>query len=447
LLEQDSRYLGVSGHYGNWVFDFSYNETDIGLFVLLPPIGDGFLRNEKASSLMLGYREDLSDWFTLDGRAIYNTFDRSDDAEVLQPGSQSVVDVDFDAWEFELMSTITPRDDLSVVTGINVRTMTHHNDFTNAPLVGVVNESFKKDDRETRAFFTQATYQATPALKLVAGLRYEDLQGYDADGITNGGQPNQGQFSFDLGGVTSTSPRLAAIYEFDPSNIIKLLYGEANRLADDRLDPEVTKTTEINYIHTGKRYYTSVSLFRNKLRDLVIEDLVVQPDGSLENKDRNAGALSTLGMEVLLNGEINESISAELGVTFQDTDDDSSADVGTAYSPNLLIHAKSAYTHGPLTLALLGRYVSSMKPLYDLTKQNPDGSFGARVGDKVGSYYSIDVNMRHDKLWRDLYLDVKFSNIFDKTIRYPNNQETNELLDRGTLGAERAVMGSIGFKF
>jgi len=447
LLEQDSRYLGVSGRFGNWVFDFSYNETDIGLFELLPPIGDGFQRNEKATSLMLGYREDLSDWFTLDGRAVYNTSDRSDVAEVLVPGAQSVINVDFDAWEFELVSTITPRDDLRVIAGVDVRTMRNHNDFTNAPLVGVVNESFKRDDRVTRAFFTQATYQATQDLKLVAGLRYEDLPGYDANGITNGGQPNQGQFSFELGNVTTTSPRLAAIYEFDRSNVVKLLYGEANRLANDQLNPEVTKTTEINYIHKAKRFYTSVSLFRNKLEDLVIEDLVIQPDGSVENQDRNAGELSTLGMEVLLNGEINEHISAELGVTYQDTDDDSSAGAGVAYSPHLLIHAKSAYTHGPLTLALLGRYVSSMKPLYDLTKQNPDGSFGARIGNKVGSYYSVDVNMRHDKVWGDLYLDVKFTNIFDKTIRYPNNQETNEILDRGTLGAGRAVMGSIGFKF
>jgi hypothetical protein len=37
--------------------------------------------------------------------------------------------------------------------------------------------------------------------------------------------------------------------------------------------------------------------------------------------------------------------------------------------------------------------------------------------------------------------------LFDEEIRYPNNAELNELLDRGTIGAERSIYGTLGWKF
>jgi len=110
-------------------------------------------------------------------------------------------------------------------------------------------------------------------------------------------------------------------------------------------------------------------------------------------------------------------------------------------------HAKLSYQKNNTTISALARYIGSMETIYDMTKQNPDNTIGARVGDKIDSYSVVDLNFRQDNLYKNLYMNFKISNLLDTEIRYPNNQETNELLDRGTIGEERKYVLTIGVKF
>lgn len=315
-----------------------------------------------------------------------------------------------------------------------------------APSLGIPNESFEKTDRITQAIFTQATYQVLENLSLVAGLRYEDLRSYKTNGITDGGLPTQSTFGRTLGNIQSTSPRLAAIYTLNTSSVVKFLYGEANRLGDDILKPEITKTTEINYIYSTTKFYTSVSMFRNQLQDLVIKHLVFE-NGSLVSRESNGGEITTNGIELIINGDLTKRLFGEFSITVQDSEDQKNKNIEVGYSPKTVSHAKLYYTINNSIIALIGRYVGSMETFYDLTKQNPDNSYGARTGNKINSYVVLDLNIRQDNIYKSIYLNFKINNILDKEIRYPNNQETNELLDRGTIGLGRTLIATIGMTF
>jgi outer membrane receptor for ferrienterochelin and colicin len=446
LLEQKSKYVGISGSYNKLIFDIAYNETEIGLFLLVPPLENGYNRTSKNTSIMLGYQTPVSEMVDVDFRATYNKTDRDDVAELLVAGVENTQTIDFNSLELEALSTITPNDETSIIAGINYRNMSDLRDDIIAPAVGITSESFEKTDRTTWAVFSQVSYQAMDNLSLVAGLRYEDLRPYESKGVTDAGLPSESTFGKTRGDIQTASPRLAAIYSINEHSVVKFLYGEANRLGDDLLDPEITKTTEINYIYSTGDIFTSISIFHNQLKDLVIKDLEFQ-GGSLVSLETNGGEITTNGIEFIINGNLSENFFGEFSITLQDSDNEYNKDIEVGYSPKAIAHAKLTYKNKDTTLAVLGRYVGAMETLYDLTKQNPDGSYGARVGDKIEDYFVLDFNIRRDNIYKDMYVNLKISNVLDEEIRYPNNQETNELLDRGTIGAERMFIGSIGVKF
>jgi len=446
LLEQESKYVGISGSYNKLIFDVTYNETEVGLFLLVPPLGDGFNRTSKNTSIMLGYQTAFSKVIDVDFRATYNNTDRDDVAELFVVGVDNTETIDFNSLELEVLSTIIPNERAIILAGVNYRNMSGLSDFIIGPSIGITSELFEKTDRTTWAFFSQLSYQATDQLSLIAGIRYEDLRSYVASGITDAGLPSESTFSNVRGDIQTTSPRLASVYSIDDHNTVKLLYGEANRLGEDFLNPETTRTTELNYIYSRNDFFASVSLFYNQLEDLVIQDLVFQ-DGSLVSQNINGGEVATNGIELIINGNFTNHFFGELSVTLQDSEDEINSEIEVGYSPKTVAHAKLAYKNKNTTLAAMGRYVGSMETQYDLTRENPDGSFGARVGDKIDGYFVLDLNYRQDNIYNKMYVNFKVSNVLNEEIRYPNNQETNELLDRGTIGSERMFIGTIGMKF
>ena len=443
LLKQRSHYFGLSGKYKNWLFDVSYNQTEVGIFLLLPSIGNGHTREYKRTNIALSYETDFSSVIKFDFKANYSSSNRNDLSELINKGVDNSQIISFDTLEFEVVSVFNPNIKTKIVSGLFYRTMANLRDVVDAPSVGVVNESFVKSMRSTRAIYTQGTYQLIPSVKLIAGLRYEDLRPYNTSGITDGGLDSQGSFGDSLGGIQHTSGRAAMVYSFNSRNVFKFLYGEANRQRHDKLKPEITKTTEINYIYSRSDFFASMSLFHNKMENLVISDLVLE-NGTVSTKIRNDGKVSTKGLEVIFNSKISTSFKAELGVTLQDSDDKITPSQNVGYSPKTVAHGKLSYAKNRTTIAILGRYISGMETLFDLTKKNPDNTYGARIGDSVKGYYVIDMNFRQENIYKGLYLNLNVSNLLDQEIRYPNNVETNELLDKGTIGEGRTIVGSIG---
>ncbi|MFV2055859.1 MAG: TonB-dependent receptor plug domain-containing protein [Thiohalomonadales bacterium] len=446
LLSQNRKYFGLSGSYKHWVFDASYNESSTGIYLLVPPLEDGYQRDARDTRLLLGYQNALSRLVDVNMRVIYGSTYRADLAEFLVPNIENSEVINFNSLDLELLFTVTPSDATSIIFGINSQKMSGLRDVIDGPAVGIINESFEQSDRKTNAVFTQINYHASTKLSLVAGLRYEDLKPYKTRGITNGGLPNQSTFGNNIGDIQTTSPRLALVYSFNPHNILKLLYGEANRLGNDNLKPEITKTSEINYLFSDSHFNSSLSLFQNRFQDLVIRDLVFN-DGTLESQQQNGGKIITNGIELIISSALNYDIRGEFGITAQDSDDRNNNSIEVAYSPTIVSHFKIAYQPKERTIALLARYVGTMESFYDLTRENIDGSFGARVGEKIDGYVVFDLNFRENNLYSEIYLNFKISNIFNEEIRYPNNLETNELLNRGTIGAGRSFVGTLGVEF
>ena len=109
-------------------------------------------------------------------------------------------------------------------------------------------------------------------------------------------------------------------------------------------------------------------------------------------------------------------------------------DTDAAYSPETLAHAKLIYQQQLNTYSMLARYTGKIKP-----------PFG--IGETADDYLVFDLNYRHEKLIGQAYFNLKISNIFDQEIRYPNNKEFNERLEKGTIGAERSFYATLGWRF
>ena len=48
------------------------------------------------------------------------------------------------------------------------------------------------------------------------------------------------------------------------------MYGKSSRISDDRLAPEETTTLEANYLYLSDKFYSSLSLFNNRLNHLLV---------------------------------------------------------------------------------------------------------------------------------------------------------------------------------
>ncbi|NIM14260.1 MAG: TonB-dependent receptor [Candidatus Aminicenantes bacterium] len=117
------------------------------------------------------------------------------------------------------------------------------------------------------------------------------------------------------------------------------------------------------------------------------------------------------------------------------------------YSPEFLGYVKVSYRYDMFTIALTGNYVGAMETFWDETKENPDGSFGGRIGEKVDDYFVLGANVRIEDLFIDgLYLNIQCSNLLNEEIRYPTFTN-NWWANRGTIGIGRTFLLSLGFKF
>jgi len=242
-------------------------------------------------------------------------------------------------------------------------------------------------------------------------------------------------------------PRAAVVYHLSNNHTFKFLYGEASKLVnDDTNNPESTKTLELNHVYTQQSFSILTSVFRNQLDDLFIEEIVPTGGGGVAFKQSRAGKVSTNGIEVTLTGRMTDQLRGELGVTFQRTYDDFYNN-DAAYSPKTLMHTKISYKPAATSYSLLGRYIGAMEPSVGSIIPGFSADPNIRAGDKIDGYFVFDANLRRNHLFGNGYINLRISNLFDQEIRYPNSTELTSLLDKGTLGPGRAIIGTLGWEF
>jgi len=444
ILEHENLYAGFAGSYRDFYFDVALNETNVGLFLLLPPVDEGSTRNTKSNNIMLGYQTDVNHWLNLNGRFTYNDFENAAKYDVLEPGFEGLQTIEYKSYDLELIANIKALPDLNIVTGITSRTMDDYKDFLNAPAVGLSNELVLIDDRRTNAIYVQLAYEVIEQLDLIAGYRYERLSSYDYRGFTNAGLSNENTFGGPRDSQNNHTPNVAAIYNINDIHIVKLMYGEANRISNDRYLSEEVTTFEINYVFSKPTLLASVSLFSNTLDKLLIK--VLDPD-TLDEEDLPAGKTSSIGVEAILNMNVTDNLVGEVAATYQKSENDNNKDIAVAYSPRTVLHGKLSYRYNKHIFSAAARYIGSMESQWDVLKPNDNGTTGDRIGEPVPAYTVLDANYRVNNLIGGMYLNIRATNILDEEIRYPNNPFNSEILDRGVLGAGRMIVGTVGFKF
>jgi outer membrane receptor protein involved in Fe transport len=310
------------------------------------------------------------------------------------------------------------------------------------------------DHPQSIGLFGQATYQAFNSLKLIAGLRLHQTQAYQARLTNHTKTPEEvtlrAEYAED---EIRVIPRLAAIWQPTTQRVFKLLYGESiidvplelntfNLFYGNPLKPEQIKTLELVYTENFNWVGLTASLFHNQLDNLIVRDIGIDVVNQNETTTviRNTGKETTTGLEFTLQLPVTDQWQVEASGSYQQTDD-KLFNLPAAYSPKWLGYWKTSYRWAKgRTVALSGRYVGEMLPLYDPLKK-------VRIGDTVEGYVTWDANLRwEDLLLKGAFLNLRISNLLDKEIRYPVSPN-NPWAVKGTIGESRALWLSLGLKW
>ena len=471
-LENNEKYFNFSGSFKNFSVDISYNESKKEFYFAYPSVADGSYNHSTAVHIFAKYRNTLSDRITLEGKFTYSQNRDSYQFDHLFEDFYGLQDLTTNAWEGEFNAFFNADQKLDITTGLYYHCIFNADNKYDLPSFGVPtlenNHYFLVggDQIVTRALFTQWNYSPFSSLRLVAGVRLEQSPQYGLGSTqTYGNQPPVKRSAVYNRDEIEVIPRFAALFYLNDRNIFKFLYGKAinrpsffqntrNTLDPLRVDlePESIQTLELNYISTfSSRLTLNASIFRNVLDKLITRVVQFDDQGNYLSWSENAGKMVTHGLELSLNAEPLDNLRLELSGTLQKTKDKRAEfeDIEVAYSPKVLGYVKASYRTGWLRLAVTGNYVGAMETYWDRTKPDADGIIrkGGRIGDKVGGYFVLGVNVRLEDLVIDgLFLNIRCSNLLDEDIRYPTFTN-NEWAKKGTIGIGRTFLLTLGIKF
>ncbi len=449
-LEQESRFLQLSAAWRQFYFDYSLNQADVESFSGFPAVVDGNIRSSESSRFALGMDVDLTSELGVNTRAVYHSFSSDERYDALFPGFEGVNTRDFDSWELESLLTYSPVDSFRFLGGVNLQRVQNFVEYTHVPAVGVVNESVSIDRRGLWSLFGQLSYSFTDRWSFVAGYRTEKQSYFTRKVFIDEPLDGTPLPTVPRGGARNGTPRASLIYQPSESQVLKFMVGDAIKVPSFNVisfDEERSRTSEINYTWSSEYLIVSAGVFRNTLSDLLIEILEIDASGLVDFDLLEGGRVEMEGLEVLLISDFSDSIRAEAGFTAQDSNEQGTPGNRLSYSPKLVAHGKLSFKGENFSASVLGRYIDEMLPFYS---RDADGSpflSDGYLGEPADAYFVTDLNLRWDRVWEDLYLNLHVQNVFDTEIRYPSNPTNGLLLDRGNLGHGRGVTLKAGIRF
>ncbi|MCG8701412.1 MAG: TonB-dependent receptor [Bacteroidales bacterium] len=440
---------------------------------------------------MVGYQNDITDWFKFDLRSSFiNQFSYIRFA--LTPSAYMPKWDDFKSVDMELDLFFTPNEKLDITLGgyyrSNFRNMFTIN-LTPLPNPDLLNTEamLHKDDKlRTYAVFSQVDYTPIDKLQFVIGLRAEQLgsykmfiassQGLPGDTLHEGIIPKE-----DLQLV----PNVAVLYSINENNVLKLLYGQGIKMPsifdnydifnrntrDDNLPYELPtlkrekmECYEVSYVGMfNKKYMLGVNLFYNYMENLISRKGEYINDVFTASTS-NWGNYRTFGSELSLQARVIDPLDIRVMLTYQETSDLNYMDVEPAFSPNLLGYLQASYQlpsfgskdKSKKIIALTGNYVDEMYSHYDIAPaansptQNPDedGYIAiGRIGDKTADYFVINANLRLENIIiPGITFGLHVSNLFDTEIHYPT-YNNNRWADKGIIADGRRLNVSLSYRF
>ncbi|MFH2093816.1 MAG: TonB-dependent receptor, partial [Pseudomonadota bacterium] len=457
-LERDSLNFIFSSQYKHFYTDLMFNHSTDDVCIYKPSIGDGSAYHRNSAKLLLGFENNINTDFRIDTKLTLHHFDFTLDYDVTRPGfsgDAGETNAKADMLEFEIDTFMDVNESLDLTTGLYYKLNSTPEFNADLNVFNLFATATTDDNIHLWAAFTQANFHPWEKLRLVAGVRIEQM--FDYAIIRN--QPSVSHIQKEFGDEDlELLPNLAAIYSFNERHILKLIYGKAiNRPSFFQnvdqiiytypdLENEEIQTFEINYIAVPSSNLTlNLSFFHNILDNLIVR--TVNVGGVLTNYNANSGDLITNGIEASVQARPFDKFLADLSVTYQKTEDQRTGyeNIDVAYSPRLLGYAKLSYEISDnIVCAFTGTYVGSMETEWDGTK---NGGAGGRIGDAVDGYSLLGANVRVNNLFdTGAYLNIRCSNLLDKEYHYPT-YINNTYADKGTLGNSREFLVTIGYKF
>ncbi|WP_309006761.1 TonB-dependent receptor [Pelagicoccus sp. SDUM812005] len=449
-LEQRSEFLQLSAAWKRFYFEYSLNEADVESYSGFPAVADGNLRSSENARIVAGVEVPFGEDFSLDTRLTYNSFYSEEDYDALFPGFEGINTRDFDNWEWESLLTYSPGSKLRVLAGVNWQRMQNFFEYTHVPAVGLLHEAVVIDERDIHSIFGQVSYQLSEPWSVVAGFREEEMSSFDRFVFIDepiDGTPLPGGAK---GGFKNGTPRVSLIFQPNESQVLKFMVGDAIKIPnfnDPTFESERIRTSEINYTWSSESMVLSASLFHNSLNDLLIQALDVEASGMIDTDLLRGGEVDTDGLELLLIRDFSDAFRAELGVTMQESETVETPDGRLSYSPDFLAHLKLSYKRGDLSMALLGRYVDDTLAFYNVDEEATPLFKDGYFGESADSYALMDLNLRWEQVWENVYLNLHVKNVFDSEVRYPSNPINGLLLDRGNIGPGRGITLKAGIQF
>jgi len=478
-LENREKYFNISGSYNGVSFDAQFSESHKEMAIPLPSITDGSLASFRSLRLNFGYAKKFSDKIRAEAKFGYFLDKWTFDNDYFYEGVYSNQTNAASGYKADLILFMDPYPNLNITMGISYLNVLEDYFTADIPIFGYPNYHMTLSDGEsmvTQSVYTQLNYDISDKLKLVAGLRLEQVPEYSIEDVQNEGldgwlppgstEPlaeitNQATYSYTK---VELIPRLALIYGLDERNYFKFLYGKAiNRpsffqsrdlmYASDipSLEPETIQTFELNYLGTlSNTFYVNLSLFHNIL-DKLIYRTYLPGQGSLVSYQANVGKMVTNGIEFKLSVIPTRRVNMEFGGIYQQTKDKRSGfeNIEPGYSPRFLGYIKAYYFFTrEVSLAITGNYVGEMESYYDDTLENPDGSFGRRLGEKVDGYFILGANYRMRDMWgTGFFINIKGSNLLGQEVRYPATSNNSGYAYRGTIGRGFTFLFTVGYYF
>ncbi|MFC2145905.1 TonB-dependent receptor [Acidobacteriota bacterium] len=467
LWENEAKFFSFSGAYKGFYANVTYSRSDKEWYLIfLPSTPDGSVAHRTMTSISFGYKEDFSDQFSLDGKFSYRKGSTWGDFSWFIPEGTLNIGGDYnlrEEYEVDLTAIYTPSEKFNITAGLWYKKRIVEQLQSVYPLLDFHYRIAIFDPIVNQAGYIQADIAPTKALRFVLGARLEKATKYSTY--------YRDLFAYAVGAdadfeytKTEVIPRAALILYLNERNIVKLLYGKAINMpsfyhtvaqatsVQPPVEPEFITTFEFNYLASfSENFNVNASVFYNKFDGLIINQPVFDPVTQVWTTgfNTNSGELRTIGGELTMMAKTPGGFMMELSGTLQQTDDlrEGYEDIDVAYSPKLLAYLKASYKFGETaTIALTGRYVGEMETLWDYAIQNPDGSFGARIANKVDGYFLMGANLRFE-LGNGFYLNLSGSNLFDTKYLFPSYTINAAWADLGLAGYGRMIMATIGKKF
>jgi len=477
-LNWSEKYFSISLTDEHFYANVIYAEAFRKRYYYYPSLANGSESTIYKGSFSIGYKDSLSRTLISDSRIVYDGLYRRNLYDLITPNFNGLEIFRTSKLQVQTDLFWKPCKNIDISTGIDYNTILEDLDEGDVPQGGAPNFRYfnvhPEDESRKLAFYTQAELNFLSKFTFVAGIRIEKQFGYRILFLENLALNNDTTYEGKRDNSSADIyPRLALLYHLNTNHVFKFMYGKAGKqpstevIGDDFLDvsdgfktneyskPEYITTYEINY--NGKYFdnlFVNISLFRNELNKLLIEKSFRYDPGIVRVLWTNRGKMNTNGFELTLTGKFETGTQLEISGVYQKTND-IELNTEASYSPDWLGYFKLYQPiYKGISFSLIGNYVDAMKPHFNTasildTDGNPTSDYIGRTSDEVNAYYTFDFQLRAEMPFNKFagFLALNIQNVLNKEVRYPTFSINNAWADKGTLGYERLINFSVGFKF